>query len=86
MTAFEDLNGRVAGVTGAASGIGFGIAMGLGSEGMNVVVADVEAPSLAAAEGLLRDAGVNVLALLTDVSDGASVEALARAAFKDLGK
>lgn len=43
--------GRVAVVTGAASGIGLGLSARFAAEGMSVVMADVEAPALAKAAG-----------------------------------
>ena len=43
----QSLEGRSAVVTGAASGIGFGLAERFAAEGMHVVMADVEEPALA---------------------------------------
>ncbi|NEK56386.1 SDR family NAD(P)-dependent oxidoreductase [Geodermatophilus sabuli] len=77
--------GRVAVVTGAASGIGLGLARRFAAEGMKVVMADVEAPVLqAAADDLARD-GAQVLPVVTDVADRASVEALRDAAVGEFG-
>ena len=45
----QDFEGKVAVVTGAASGIGLGLATRLAQEGMKVVLADVEEPALNAA-------------------------------------
>jgi NAD(P)-dependent dehydrogenase (short-subunit alcohol dehydrogenase family) len=73
----RDLAGKVAVVTGAASGIGFGLATRFAEEGMRVVLADVEAPALESAVGRLRERGFDVLGKPTDVSDSESVEALA---------
>jgi NAD(P)-dependent dehydrogenase (short-subunit alcohol dehydrogenase family) len=81
----ERLAGRVAVVTGAASGIGLALARRLGAEGMRVVLADVEAGALAAAERTLAGAGVETLAVRTDVGDEASVRALADAALGRFG-
>ena len=75
MKAFTD---KVAVITGAASGIGRAIADRCAREGMRVVLADIEAPALAQAEAELKGAGTDVLAVLTDVSQAADVEALAR--------
>jgi NAD(P)-dependent dehydrogenase (short-subunit alcohol dehydrogenase family) len=41
----EELNGRVAVVVGGGSGVGRGVALGLGAEGMRVVVADIDRAS-----------------------------------------
>lgn len=81
----ERLEGRVAVVTGAASGIGRALAHRLGGEGMRVVLADVEPGALAEAERALGAAGVETLAVRTDVSDEASVRALADAALARFG-
>ncbi|MEU2351209.1 SDR family NAD(P)-dependent oxidoreductase [Modestobacter sp. NPDC049651] len=77
--------GRVAVVTGAASGIGLGLAQRCAAEGMRVVLADVEEPALAAAAAGLREQGAEVLPVVTDVADAASVEALRDAALQAFG-
>ena len=81
----RELNGKVAVVTGGASGIGRAMVDRFLTEGMQVVVADVEAAALDAAMAELRDHGDRVRAVVTDVSDEASVEALARAAVDTFG-
>ncbi|HEY7106007.1 MAG TPA: SDR family NAD(P)-dependent oxidoreductase [Acidimicrobiia bacterium] len=86
----DELTGRTAVVTGAASGIGRSLATRFAREGMSVVLADVEADALASAAGVVaeladRDAGGRVVAVQTDVADAASVEALAVRAFDELG-
>ena len=73
----EDLNGRVAVVTGAASGIGLGLARRFAQEGMKVVLADVERAPLDRAVAELRDGGAQAIGVPTDVSDAAAVAALA---------
>jgi NAD(P)-dependent dehydrogenase (short-subunit alcohol dehydrogenase family) len=77
--------GRVAVVTGAASGIGLGLAERFAAEGMHVVLADVEEPALAKAAAGLAAAGASVLPAVTDVSDPAAVEALRDAALSAFG-
>lgn len=74
----DDFNGKVAVITGAASGIGRGLAERCLLEGMRVVLADIEEPALRRTESELREAGGTVLAVRTDVSKAADVEALAR--------
>jgi NAD(P)-dependent dehydrogenase (short-subunit alcohol dehydrogenase family) len=76
----QELTGRTAVVTGAASGIGQAMAARCASEGMRIVLADVEQEALHQAANDLRTRGAEVAAVLTDVSDGAQVDALAAAA------
>jgi NAD(P)-dependent dehydrogenase (short-subunit alcohol dehydrogenase family) len=77
--------GRVAVVTGAASGIGLGLAERFAAERMHVVLADVEEPALAKAAAELAGAGASVLPVVTDVSDRAAVDALRDAALSAFG-
>ncbi len=77
--------GRVAVVTGAASGIGLGLAERFAAEGMHVVMADVEEPALSKAAAELAGAGASVLPVATDVSDRAAVDALRDAALSAFG-
>jgi NAD(P)-dependent dehydrogenase (short-subunit alcohol dehydrogenase family) len=81
----EDFRGRVAVVTGGASGIGFALASAFAAEGMKVVLGDIEAPALDDAVGKLRASGAEVEGCVTDVSDGAQVQALADAAVERFG-
>ena len=73
----EDLTGRVAVVTGGASGIGLALARRLAGEGMNLVLADIEEEPLQAVVAELFAEGTEALAVPTDVSVAESVEALA---------
>ncbi len=74
----KEFRGRVAVVTGAASGIGRALAACFAGEGMRVVLADVEPDALATAARELQQSGCEVLAVVTDVSRADQVEALAR--------
>jgi NAD(P)-dependent dehydrogenase (short-subunit alcohol dehydrogenase family) len=68
--------GKVAVITGAASGIGLGLAERFARDGLNVVLADVQADALANAAEQVGALGVETLAVPTDVSDEAAVQAL----------
>ena len=72
MSRLEQLGGKVAVVTGGASGIGKGIAQRLIAQGMKVVIADVEQGSLEKTAAEIGATGIRV-----DVSDIDSVQALA---------
>jgi NAD(P)-dependent dehydrogenase (short-subunit alcohol dehydrogenase family) len=73
----DDLTGRVAVVTGGASGIGLAMAERLAGAGMRLAIADVEEDALDAAAKHLVDGGAEVLAVPTDVSDAEAVDAFA---------
>ncbi len=81
----QQFEGRVAVVTGGASGIGRALATRFAGEGMRVVLADVERDALEATAAELRDGGAEVLAVETDVSSAESVEALADRAYEAFG-
>ncbi len=76
----ETLEGKVAVVTGAASGIGLGLTEAFASRGMKVVMADVEEEALAREADRLTRANFEVMPQVTDVSSFESVSALADAA------
>ena len=82
----EEFKGKVAVISGAASGIGRGIAERCVSEGMKVVFADIDEAGLIKAETELKTAGGTVLGVRTDVSRRSDVERLARKALDALGK
>jgi NAD(P)-dependent dehydrogenase (short-subunit alcohol dehydrogenase family) len=81
----QSVEGRVAVVTGAASGMGLGMVRAFAGAGMRVVAADVRAEPLAEAVGLLRADGHDVVGVPTDVSKLPEVEALAAAAVDAFG-
>jgi len=73
----ESLPGRVAVVTGAASGIGLALARRFGADGMSVVMADIEAETLEREAAALAAEGVDVCTAIADTSVESDVEALA---------
>lgn len=79
----KDLSGKVAVVTGGASGIGFALARGALARGAKVVIADIRDAALAEATQKL---GGDVLAVRTDVSSYVEMEALAQTALEHFGK
>jgi NAD(P)-dependent dehydrogenase (short-subunit alcohol dehydrogenase family) len=82
----QDFEGKVAVVTGAASGMGRAFAERFAAEGMKVVLADVEEPVLETAVRELQHKEYDVLGVHTDVSKQESVETLARRAIEAYGK
>lgn len=82
----QELSGRVAVVTGAASGIGNALATRFAQEGMRVVLADVERDALTRACDELVASGAEALGVVTDVSQPDSVQALAEATLETYGK
>ncbi|MDP6978571.1 MAG: SDR family NAD(P)-dependent oxidoreductase [Myxococcota bacterium] len=81
----QEFYGRVAVVTGAASGIGAGLARTFAAEGMKVVVSDIEGDKAERVSAELREQGVESIAVQTDVGDRAAVEALADETFRSFG-
>jgi NAD(P)-dependent dehydrogenase (short-subunit alcohol dehydrogenase family) len=77
--------GRTAVITGAASGFGLETSRLAAREGMNVVMADVQADALDIAAHEIRDLGAQVLAQRVDVSKAADVEALGAATAERFG-
>jgi NAD(P)-dependent dehydrogenase (short-subunit alcohol dehydrogenase family) len=80
-----ELDGKVAVVTGAASGIGRALAERFARERMKVVLADIEEGPLAVTREALAKSGAEVIAVRTDVSRGEEVEALAERTFEAFG-
>jgi NAD(P)-dependent dehydrogenase (short-subunit alcohol dehydrogenase family) len=76
---------KVAVITGGASGIGLATATALAREGARLVLADIEQAALDRAVASLSAEGAEVIGVLTDVGDRASVQALADAAWQHFG-
>ena len=80
-----DVNGKVAVVTGAASGMGLAMARTFADSGMKVVLADIEEDVLEEATSELAQAGHQVVGVRTDVSKLGDVEALAERTLNEFG-
>ncbi len=76
------LEGKVAIVTGAGSGIGRAISLGFAAEGASVAVADIDGAS---ADAVAKEIGDGALAVTCDVADSAQVEAMVAAAVERFG-
>ena len=82
----KDFRGKTAFITGAASGIGFGMARAFGREGMNIVVADINPASAKAAVEKLAAEQIKAHAVQVDVSERASMKSAALEAVAAFGK
>lgn len=79
------LKDKVAIVTGGGRGIGLAIALGLAEEGAHVAIAEIEEEAAARSAASVRTKSVKSLAVKTDVTDPASVEAMVKAVEAELG-
>jgi NAD(P)-dependent dehydrogenase (short-subunit alcohol dehydrogenase family) len=85
MASVSGLEGRVAIVTGAASGIGECTARTLAGRGVHVVVADMDAPGAARVAGEITEAGGAAVAATVDIADEAQVTAMVATALSAYG-
>ncbi len=81
-----DLKGRVAVVTGGGRGIGLEIGRALGEAGARVVVAEIDSATRDKAAAQLAAEGVDATAMAVDVTDPASVNALADSVMQRFGR
>lgn len=81
----DDFNGRVAVITGGASGIGFATAQALAKEGMKLVLADIEQAALDRAVPEIAALGTECIGVRTDVAKKEDVDALAERAWERFG-
>ncbi len=82
----RDLAGKVAFITGGASGMGLGMARAFATEGMKLMLADVNEARLAEVEQEFRDKGVDVATIVCDVTKLEQVNAAADATIERFGK
>ena len=80
-----DFEGKVAVVTGGASGIGLAMATRFAAEGARLVLADIEEEVLETAAAGLREGGAEVLTVQTDCGDAASMDNLGERAIAHYG-
>jgi NAD(P)-dependent dehydrogenase (short-subunit alcohol dehydrogenase family) len=81
----SDVEGRVAVVTGAASGLGLAMAKRFATDGMRLVMADVERDRLAEAVDSMKRDGHEVESVVVDVSRAEDLERLAEVTFATFG-
>jgi NAD(P)-dependent dehydrogenase (short-subunit alcohol dehydrogenase family) len=86
VTVMDSLESKVAVITGAASGIGWGMAREFGREGMRVVLSDVSEERLNNAVAELQSDGIECIGEVADVRSAAAVDALARTAVEAYGQ
>ncbi|HZD19633.1 MAG TPA: SDR family NAD(P)-dependent oxidoreductase, partial [Burkholderiales bacterium] len=79
----RELKGKVAAVTGAASGLGRAMALALADEGMHVALGDVADTSDTFAQ--IEKRGVSAISMKLDVANARDVEAFAQLIDRDLG-
>jgi len=82
----RDLAGKVAFITGGASGMGLGMARAFAGEGMKLMLADVNEARLGEAEQEFKDKGVDVATIVCDVTKLEQVNAAADATVERFGK
>lgn len=81
----KDFEGKVAVITGGASGIGCGLAHAFAKRGMKIVLADINKESLDEVSQELQEIGAEVLTVITDVSDHEQVSHLADVSYERFG-
>lgn len=82
----RDVTGKVAFITGGASGMGLAMARSFSAAGMKVVIADIEDSALAAAAGEFAASNADVITMKVDVTDRDAMEQAAQATEEVFGK
>jgi len=83
--ALNELGGRGAAVTGAASGLGRAMALAFAAEGMHLALADVDEAGLTLTRKDVSALGIRSFSMRVDVSRASEVEAFAQTCFQELG-
>jgi NAD(P)-dependent dehydrogenase (short-subunit alcohol dehydrogenase family) len=81
----KELKGKVAAVTGAASGLGRSMALAFAAEGMDVALADVDEKGLSSTQKEVEEKSVRALAMRVDVAKGAEMDGFAAKILQDFG-
>ena len=81
----KEFEGKVVVITGGASGIGRGLAHAFAKRGMKIVLADIDKDALDMVSQEIRDIGVEVMSVITDVSDREQVAHLADVSYERFG-
>ena len=82
----KDVAGKVAFITGGASGMGLGMAKAFGAAGMKVMIGDIEQEALDSSVAALKESGIDAAGIKVDVADRDSVFAAAKATIDTFGK
>ncbi|MGK0438723.1 MAG: NAD(P)-dependent dehydrogenase (short-subunit alcohol dehydrogenase family), partial [Paracoccaceae bacterium] len=82
----SDYKGKTAVISGGAEGIGLGIALAMGQQGMNLVLGDIDEVQLVEAQAKLEAQGIEVLTVKMDVTDPAQWRLLGEQALQRFGK
>ena len=82
----QDLRGKVAVITGGASGIGLAMARRFGQEGVKLMIADIQEDAIERSLSQLRSEGFEAVGCRTDVAKFQDVEALVRSTVAAFGK
>ena len=81
----KEFEGKVAVITGGASGIGRGLAHAFAKRGMKIVLADIDKDALEKVSQEIMDIGVEVMSVITDVSDREQVAHLTNVSYERFG-
>jgi len=82
----KDVAGKVAFITGGASGLGLAMARSFTAAGMKVVIADIQDDALAAAREEFSESNAEVLTMKVDVTDRGAMEQAAKDTIETFGK